>query len=116
MSADHVTNASMTIEEKAAQLRQDEGEALAFIGRELLEAVGPDRLIVAGEVLEALRDISLAPLSGKIEHDGHGNPLYTYGARMVWSKAHDVTEEAGNLVRTIARALASAATTPDRRP
>ncbi|SDT37214.1 hypothetical protein [Jiangella sp. DSM 45060] len=116
MSADHVTNASMTIEEKDGQLRQDEAEALAFVGRALLEAVGPERLVAAGEVLEALRDISLAPLSGKIEHDGHGNPLYTYGARMVWSQAHDVTEEAGHLVRTITRALAFAAATPEQRP
>lgn len=93
---DHIDNLGMTHEEASIQSRADEQAARAFVGAYLTEHVDAAALATTLQVLEAIGQLPLDQLSSRIETDGNGNPLYTYGNRMVWSKTQDIAETASH--------------------
>lgn len=74
------------------------------MGAYLAEHIDAEDLATTLKVLEEVGRMPLDPLSARIETDGHGNPLYTYGNRMVWSKAQDIAETASHARDVLSRA------------
>ena len=101
---DHKDAATLTTQEKYEQGRQDDEAARRHIATRFLADTTPEDREVALRVLDVLGAVSLDELSETIERDGHGNPLYLYGNRMAWSKAHDITQDAASVAH-ILRAL-----------
>lgn len=101
---DHIDNLDMTLEERSHQGRIDEQAARAFVGAYLAEHVDPAALATTLQVLEVIAQMPLDRLSARIETDSNGNPLYTYGNRMVCIKASDAAETADYTRALLSRA------------
>lgn len=100
---DHIDNFDMTLEERSVQGRIDEQAARAFVGAYLAEHVDPAALATTLQVLEAIAQMPLDRLHARIETDSNGNPLYTYGNRMVSIKAGDIAETADHARSLLSR-------------